>query len=83
MRGSRGLEIHRSSSTHVAFKGSYNGYDEVRGAHLDRQIAIQGARSKAFYNASQRTSSERFITDRTATTFLKRLTMDRSIITID
>ena len=56
---------------------------ETSAMHLDRQIAIQGVRSNAFYNASQQASFERFITDRTAGTFLKRFTMDRSIITVD
>ena len=44
-----------------------------RGEHPDRQIVIQRRRSNAFYNASQRASSEGFITDRTAATFLKWL----------
>ena len=51
--------------------------------HLNRQIAIQGARSNVFYNASQWASSERFITDRMAATCLKCFTMDRSIVTFD
>ena len=42
---------------------------ETSAMHLDPQIVIQGARSNAFYNASQRASPECFITDRTAATF--------------
>ena len=56
---------------------------ETYAMHLNLQIAIQGARSDAFYNASQHISFERFITDRTAATCLKRFMMDRSIVTID
>ena len=56
---------------------------ETSAMHLDRQITIQGERFDAFYKASQRASSERFIMDRTAAIFLKRFTMDRSIVTVD
>ena len=83
-RGSRGLEVDRSSSTHVALKGSYNGSDETRGGRISTvRSGFKGRDLRHFINASQWTSSEHFMMDRTATTFLKRLTMDRSIVTVD
>ena len=39
---------------------------ETYAMHLDCLIAIQGEQSDAFYNASRRASSERFIKDMTA-----------------
>ena len=51
--------------------------------HPDRRIAIQGMRFHAFYNASKTASSGRSIKDPTAATFLKRSTMDRSIVTVN
>ena len=53
------------------------------GANRDRPIAIQGARSNAFYNASRQIASRRSILDPTATIFLKRSIMDRFIVTVD
>ena len=44
---------------------------------------IQRQRCDAFYNASNRTSSERSIHDPMAETFLKRSTMEHSIVTVD
>ena len=70
-------------STRALKEGVITVVIETYAIHLDRQIAIQGARSNAFYNASQRASSERFIKDRTAAICLKLFTMDRLIVTID
>ena len=56
---------------------------EPRGEHLDRLIKIQRTRSKAFNKRILKRSSRPSISNPTATTYLKRSTMDRSIVTID
>ena len=53
------------------------------GADRDRPIGIQGVRSNAFYNASQRIASRRSIFDPTATIFSKRSIVDHFIVTVD
>ena len=53
------------------------------GAHLNRVIAIQGARSNVFYNASRRIASRRSTHDLTTTIFLKQSIVDRFIVTLD
>ena len=66
---------------HALKKGVITVVIETTTAHLDRQIEIQGARSKVFYNASQTASSGHSIKDPMAATFLKP--SDRSIVTVN
>ena len=53
------------------------------GVNRDRSIAIQGARSNAFYNASRGIASRRSILDPTATTFFETVHRGRFIVTVD
>ena len=53
------------------------------GAHLDRQIVIQGTRSKVFYNASQTAHPDAPSKIRWLRHFLKRSMMDCSLVTVD
>ena len=54
MRGSRGLEVHRSSSTHVAILRSYNGSDETRRGRISTiRSRFEGRAFRLLYNTSQ------------------------------
>ena len=53
------------------------------GANRDRPIAIQGAQSNAFYNASRGIASRRSILDPTATIFSKTVHRGCFIVTVD
>ena len=78
------LAVHRITSKTRAFKsGVMTAVISSRGMHPKHRIAMQRRRSNAFYNASKMASSGCSIKDPTAATFLKRSTMDRSIVIVD
>ena len=53
------------------------------GVHLDRQIVIQGARSKAFYNASQTVHPDAPSKIQRLRHFSKQSTMECFIVVVD